>query len=350
MAPPVWGVALPHRAVRADIAYGCRINSWREALGRARTVHCWGLWGRGKRRRAAPVAKLRKRAARWHPVLEKYPTVRTTKRDGKAVRAATEGLLRKVEHAAAPQPPAPRPPRAASAARRPRQPPSCGGGRGSSCARPPSPQVVERCRAHRRCLVRRQTEPCGAEPALECREDAEQNHREPPAASTCSATSGSVHHPATPSPRHTVRRRRSPRARVPATSPAATPQLLLLRVGVSPAQTDGALAPTARRMLRTMPPEEARTPAPPSASCAGRRAPVHGAPTGGPGVHAVERRRGRREPPRRASRAAPLPGAASSLPGDDPPARKAARWSGAARRARQRSLVCPSGHGYRVVA
>ena len=83
----------------------------------------------------------------------------------------------------------------------------------------------------------------------------------------------------------------SPRARVLAASPRIALQLLLLHLGVSHAHTDRVLAAAARRTLRGMPPEEARTSAPPSGPRAVRRASPRGSPTSRP-------RAGRRAPQR----------------------------------------------------
>ena len=70
----------------------------------------------------------------------------------------------------------------------------------------------------------------------------------------------------------------SPRARVPAPFPRSCLRCCCHAFGASPAHADCALAPTAFRMLRVMPPEEARTPAPLRGLRAGRRATVHGLP------------------------------------------------------------------------
>ena len=68
------------------------------------------------------------------------------------------------------------------------------------------------------------------------------------------------------------------------------------------------------------------------------------------GVHAVARRRGRRSSPRRPGRTAARPAAAPWLPGDGPPARRAARPSGAAVRARRHSCALLPSHRYHTVA
>ena len=73
-----------------------------------------------------------------------------------------------------------------------------------------------------------------------------------------------------------------PRARVPATSRTTVLLLLLLCFGASPAHIDRVLAPTARRVQRATPPEQARTAVPTSARWAGRRASIHGPLPGGP--------------------------------------------------------------------
>ena len=126
----------------------------------------------------------------------------------------------------------------------------------------------------------------------------------------------------------------SPRARVPAPFPRSCLRCCCHAFGASPAHADCALAPTACRMLRVMPPEEARTPAPLRGLRAGRRATVHGLPAAGPAClpsHAAEvggRRQGVGAAPRRDRRPRP-----------------ASREAGRPRGRRRRGLARPDGPG-----